>query len=164
MSRTGYLDENDGRIYVAAIYWSFTTMSTVGYGDITAETNLERILATVWMLFGVCFFSFTIGSLSSIMARMDSKEVVLNEKLAIIEEFSKEAKLDKDLKTRLRYALQYSTEKTGFSWADKQNIFNELPKALRYEVALAMHEGAAKTLPYFVGKDPVFISAIVPFL
>lgn len=164
VSRSGYMDDNDGRIYIAAIYWSFTTMSTVGYGDITAETNIERCLAIGWMLFGVCFFSFTIGSLSSIMARIDSKEVILTNKLAIIEEFSREAKLEKDLKMRLRYALQYSTEKTGFSWADKQNIFNELPRALRYEVALAMHGGAAKTLPFFKGKDPVFISAIIPFL
>ena len=80
-------------------------MSTVGYGDITTETNIERCLAIGWMLFGVCFFSFTIGSLSSIMARIDSKEVILTNKLAIIEEFSREAKLEKDLKMRLRYAL-----------------------------------------------------------
>jgi len=105
VSRSGYMDDNDGRIYIAAIYWSFTTMSTVGYGDITAETNIERCLAIGWMLFGVCFFSFTIGSLSSIMARIDSKEVILTNKLAIIEEFSREAKLEKDLKMRLRYAL-----------------------------------------------------------
>ena len=105
IARSGYLDENDGRLYIAAIYWSFTTMSTVGYGDITAETNIERLLAIVWMLFGVCFFSFTIGSLSRIMGQMDTKELLLANKLRIVEEFSREAKLNKDLKRRIRLAL-----------------------------------------------------------
>jgi hypothetical protein len=27
-----------------------------------------------------------------------------------------------------------------------------------------MHGGAAKEIPFFKGKDPVFISAIIPFL
>jgi hypothetical protein len=116
------------------------------------------------MLFGVCFFSFVIGSLSSMMASVDTKANDLANKLSIIDEFTKQAKLDKDLSLRLRHALQYSSEKTGFSWSDKQSIFTELPRSLRYEVALAMHQGAAKELPFFVGKDPMFISQVVPFL
>ena len=128
-------------------------MSTVGYGDITSETLLEKVLSIGIMIFGVCFFSFTIGSLASIFNRMDSKEAVLNNKMLLIDEFSKEARLSKDLKFRLRHALQYSTDKTGFSWNDKQNIFNELPKNLRYEVAMAMHHGAAKKIPFFRGRD-----------
>jgi hypothetical protein len=39
--------------------------------------------------------------------------------MAIIDEFAKEAKLSNDLKIKLRHAVQYSTEKTGFTWADK---------------------------------------------
>ena len=78
--------------------------------------------------------------------------------------FTKEANLSKDLRLRLRHALKYSTEKTGFSWADKHNIFTELPRQLKYEVALAMHQGAIKQIQFFQDKDPVFISSIVPFL
>ena len=33
--------------YVASIYWAFTTMTTIGYGDIKAVTVNERIFATV---------------------------------------------------------------------------------------------------------------------
>ena len=135
----GYIDEEHWSLYMASLYWTYTTISTVGYGDITAETMLERILSISLMLFGVCFFSFTIGSLASIFNRMDSKEGMLNEKMAIIDEFAKEAKLSNDLKVQLRHAVQYSTEKTGFTWSDKLNIFNELPKELRYEAAIAMH-------------------------
>lgn len=43
-------------------------------------------------------------------------------------------------------------------------FFHELPRDLRYEVALTVHGGAAKKLPFFHGKDHVFISTVVPFL
>lgn len=151
-------------IYITSLYWSITTICTVGYGDITAKTNLEKILAMSWMIVGLCFISFTISSVSSLLARLETKEHVLLHKLAAIDEFAKEAKLSKKLLYRLRYALKYSTEKKGISWNDKISILNELPKNLRYEVALAMHQGAAKRLKFFHKKDAVLIASIVPFL
>lgn len=47
---------------------------------------------------------------------------------------------------------------------DKQHIFDELPRPLRYEVSLAMHQGACQHLGFFKGRDKVFIFTIVPFL
>lgn len=98
------------RVYLVSIYWAFTTLSTVGYGDISPYTSLEIIIAMLWMIFGLCFFSFTIGSLSSMLSSIDTKETVLTNKLAIIDEFAKESNLSRDLKLKLRHALKYSTE------------------------------------------------------
>lgn len=162
--RHGYLDAGEGELYLASIYWALTTLATVGYGDITPGTNIERTLAMAWMVFGMLFFSFTIGSLTSMLSGIDTKETVLSGKLAVIDEFARQSHLDKTILRRLRNAVRYSTEKQGFSWADKIGIFNELPRNLRYEISLAMHKGAAKTLPFFANKDPYFICSIAPFL
>jgi voltage-gated potassium channel len=35
-----------------AIYWGITTMTTVGFGDITPHTNLGRFIASCMMLMG----------------------------------------------------------------------------------------------------------------
>jgi len=35
-----------------AIYWGITTMTTVGFGDITPKTELGRFIASVMMLLG----------------------------------------------------------------------------------------------------------------
>ena len=40
--------------YVAAYYYGFTIMSTVGFGDISAHRTSERMLTIVMMLVG-CF-------------------------------------------------------------------------------------------------------------
>jgi CRP-like cAMP-binding protein len=49
----------------------------VGYGDISVLTNTELILSVIWMIFGVGFYSFTIGNLSSVLASMDNKSAIL---------------------------------------------------------------------------------------
>lgn len=74
-----------------------TTLSTVGYGDVSASTNTERVICILWMSFGMIFISFTIGSLSAMMSGMDSKENSLMNRLNIIDEFAKEANLDSKL-------------------------------------------------------------------
>jgi len=164
VSLRGLRDSSTVDLYIASLFWTITTLSTVGYGDIVPGTSVERVLAIAWMLFGVCFFSFTIGSLSTMLNSIDTKEMVLTNKLAAIDEFASEAKLEKSLRYRLRHALRYSIEQTGFSSSDKRSIFNELPRQLKYEVALAMHRGAAKSLSFFSDRDQVFVASIVPFL
>ena len=37
----------------------------------------------------------------------------------MIEEFARECQLKNELKNKLRHALTYSTEKTGFNWNDQ---------------------------------------------
>lgn len=63
-------NEDSYSLYIASIYYSFTALTTVGYGDITAGTNVEMIVTMIWMVFGVGFYSFTIGILSSVLAHM----------------------------------------------------------------------------------------------
>lgn len=80
-------DESYWRQYLASVYWSVSTVLTVGYGDIHAETNTERFISVAWMMIGVAFYSFTIGILTSILGKIDSRSSQLKSKLEVIEEF-----------------------------------------------------------------------------
>lgn len=62
--RLNYLDQSPETQYLASLYWALQTLTTVGFGDINATTIPEKILAILWMIFGVGFYSFTIGNLS----------------------------------------------------------------------------------------------------
>ena len=44
-----------------AIWWSFVTTTTVGYGDISPSTNIGRLIAAILMIIGIGL----IGSLTS---------------------------------------------------------------------------------------------------
>ena len=58
-------------MYVVTIYFTVTTIATVGYGDISAMTTSERIYVVILMLSGVSAFTFLSGALSSIIQSYD---------------------------------------------------------------------------------------------
>jgi hypothetical protein len=76
-----------------AFYWSFQTLTTVGYGDISPFTTAEMIYSMLWMFFGVVFFSYTIGILASIMASIDKKQGDYNKTINQFNEFAMKVKL-----------------------------------------------------------------------
>lgn len=48
-----------------ALWWSFVTITTVGYGDISPVTPLGRILAGFLMLIGIGFLSMLTGTIAT---------------------------------------------------------------------------------------------------
>ena len=73
-------------LYVSSFYFTVTTITTVGFGDLTPETMLEKIFCCILMLLGVIGFSFATGSLSSILSNLDSASAKLKEKLDTLEQ------------------------------------------------------------------------------
>lgn len=88
LDRGEILDSNEpipiSTLYGASLFFVLTTVTTVGYGDITPCNQLERNFTYCIMSIGVVAFSFASGSLSSIMSNYDSSEAKLNEKLILI--------------------------------------------------------------------------------
>ena len=59
--------ESANDIYAVAFYWIISTITTVGYGDISGTNNLERVFCSLIMFIGVISFSIANGSLASII-------------------------------------------------------------------------------------------------
>lgn len=47
---------------IMVMYFSITTLSTVGYGDFTPQSNVDKILIVCLQLAGIVFFSYVLGS------------------------------------------------------------------------------------------------------
>lgn len=69
------------QLYILAIYFTVTTMTTVGYGDISATNTYERLFCIVLMFVGVSCFTFISGALSSILSNYDQSQAAYQEKL-----------------------------------------------------------------------------------
>lgn len=160
--RCGYADSSTDQQYLASVYWAVVTVVTVGFGDISAKTELEMTLAILWMIVGVGFYSFTIGSLSSFLTSIDTRESVLAAKMAAVQEFASETGISQSIKTKIRSAVRYHTWKTGSIWSDKHSLFNELPKRLQYEVATSMYNGVIPDFPFFSTRNHPFLIYFVP--
>ncbi|WP_411168604.1 potassium channel family protein [Clostridium sp. MB05] len=57
-----------------AIWWSFVTFTTVGYGDVLLTTNLGRIVAILLMIFGIGFIGVTTSTIAAYIINNDGKK------------------------------------------------------------------------------------------
>jgi hypothetical protein len=64
--------EIDSGLYMVSLYWTITTITTVGYGDISGKNNMERAYCSIVMMVGVVAYSFATGSVTSILANYDN--------------------------------------------------------------------------------------------
>jgi hyperpolarization activated cyclic nucleotide-gated potassium channel 1 len=69
----GVVDSDNLTIYLASVYWAFSTMLTVGYGDIRAYSTGEQVISLFWMMIGGMFYTFAIGNLSSMLSNLDTR-------------------------------------------------------------------------------------------
>jgi hyperpolarization activated cyclic nucleotide-gated potassium channel 2 len=67
--------------YVISLYWAFTTMTTVGYGDVTPYTMREKVYAIFSMLIACGVFAYVVGSIETIARRSNTMAAVFKEKI-----------------------------------------------------------------------------------
>lgn len=94
---------------MVAIYYTITTITTVGYGDISAMNTGERVLSAFLMLVGVIAFSFATGSLSSIMSTYDSSEALYREKLNILNDIDSKYEISQNLKEEIKKLIKFES-------------------------------------------------------
>ena len=157
----GFDEDNNGQIYITSLYYTVTTMTTVGYGDINGGNTVERSISIMIMLIGVIAFSFATGSLSSILSNYDQANAKLQERISILNRIFKEYYLPLDLYERLRQAVKYDYNKDR---NDINNFVSDLPHKLKLEVSLFIHEHTYKKIDCFKGRSSAFIAWICPLL
>ena len=156
-----YIDASNFELYIASFYWVTSTVVTVGYGDIYAVNTNERIMSIVLMFVGVIFYSFTIGSLSSLLSEFDAKNSIFDQKLNTLIQVKKRYGVDENLYLRIKKALKYGHLKTD---QDKENFLSELPSNLRTELSFFMHKGIVSSIEFFKNRSERFIAFIGPLL
>lgn len=60
-----------GDQYLTSFYFTVTTITTVGYGDISGSTSLEQVFCIVLMVIGVVGFGLLSGALTNILQNYD---------------------------------------------------------------------------------------------
>ena len=58
--------------YISSLYWSVTTMATVGYGDLVPVNKHEKVIAMFGMLLGATMISYLMGAMANVISTMNT--------------------------------------------------------------------------------------------
>lgn len=131
--------------YAAGIYWAMTTMTTVGYGDIAPENDVERLYAIVIMLLGATIFGYVVGSVSALTSDPNSITVKTNRYINMVSQYLIEQGIEKDTRLQVRAAVRFVLKQhTPYNEVE---ILNMLPREIRNAVVTHGNRELVRTIP-----------------
>jgi hypothetical protein len=153
-------NESNSVKYITALYWAFTTMTTVGYGDITPITNNEKIYAMFSMIVACGVFAYTVGSIGSLVSKQNAMENAYREQVVAVNRYMRKKELPYDLQFRVRRYLEYVWENKKRNNLDEKQILKLLSEPLRDEIYAHIHGIVLKLCPIFDKYEPHFIGQV----
>jgi len=128
---------------IAMTYYAFTSLSTVGFGDMYPKNDYERLLVAFILLFGVLIFSYVMGNFIEILDTFKSinAEVEDGDKLSRffgnLKQFNKGRSIDHDMKIRIEDFMDYrwsNNKNNAITSAEDNAIMDQLPLEIQRKV------------------------------
>lgn len=144
--------------YVSGLYWCITTLSTVGYGDITPENDVQRLYAMATMMLGVGVYGFIIGNVATILANLDPGRVSRLHRMEQLSTFMAYRNIPPALRDRIGGYYRHLWQRRLDH--DETEIISQLPPGLRTDVTLFLKRDLLQAVPMFREAGDGFLREI----
>ena len=160
ISLFGYNNYPYLNLYLVAIYYTITTLTTVGYGDLYCTTKSEKIFGMFMEVVGIFAYSWALTSVSNYVKVLNEKTEEYEKNLQILEEIKLTyPKLSDDLYDRISRYLKYKQDKEQL---DKNIIIECLPVNLSNLLVYEMYKPIIDNFIFFKSFDNVdFIVKVI---
>lgn len=136
-------DNSDTENLIIVVYFAFTTLSTVGFGDFNPKSEVERIATTMILLVGVATFSYIMGQFIEILLQLENVTADnedsenLSKWLGLLAHFNKNHPLPKEMTMRFEtYFEYYWANDKNYAIKDDadQRFMSELPNHIQNNI------------------------------
>jgi len=144
------------RPYLGALYWTITTLTTVGYGDVTPTTSGQTVYAMSVMLLGVGLYGFVIGNMATLLTRMDMAKAQYLGTLERLTGFLRYRRIPSEVQRHIYDYYKYLWEnRMGY---DEASVLATLPPTLRQELSLVLKADLIEKVPFLHGASRELVS------
>ncbi|KAE8698655.1 Potassium channel AKT2 [Hibiscus syriacus] len=113
--------------YVSALYWSITTMTTVGYGDFHAVNMAEMIFTICYMLFNLGLTAYIIGNMTNLVVEGTRRTMEFRDSIESASNFVSRNRLPSRLKEHI---LAYMCLRFHAESLNQQHLIEQFPKSI----------------------------------
>lgn len=150
--------------YIRALYWSVTTVATIGYGDYYPdhESNIQIVFTIIVQIFGVGMYGYIIGNVSGLIANLDVARAEFIKKIESVRIYLNNKNIPKDMQEKILSYYYYI-------WDKKKNIsddnpLSDLPVSLSLEIMLYLNRDMLMKVDLFKNAEDLFVREAIQML
>ena len=145
--------------YIRAFYWTITTLTTIGYGDITPDTSTQTLYVILIELLGAGMYGLVIGNIANLIANIDVAKTQYKEKLDKINTFLKYRNIPMAMQKKINNYYNYLWEsRRGY---DESSVLADLPGPLKESVSLYLNKEIIEKVPIFEAASMDLIKDVI---
>uniref|UniRef100_A0ACD5VKS5 Uncharacterized protein n=1 Tax=Avena sativa TaxID=4498 RepID=A0ACD5VKS5_AVESA len=144
--------------YVTCLYWSITTMTTTGYGDLHAQNAREMLFGISYMLFNLWLTAYLIGNMTNLVVHSTGRTRDFRDMIQAASDFSARNQLPRQIEEQMLNHICLRFKAEGLKQQDTLDI---LPKAMRSSISLYLFYPVVHGAYLFRGVSSSFIQQLV---
>ncbi|KAM9339876.1 voltage-gated delayed rectifier potassium channel KCNH8 [Symphorus nematophorus] len=125
-------------VYVASLYFTLSSLTSVGFGNVSANTDTEKIFSICVMLIGALMHALVFGNVTAIIQRMYSRWSQYHTRTKDLKDFIRVHHLPQSLKQRM---LEYfQTTWSVNNGIDSNELLKDFPDELRSDITMHLNK------------------------
>ncbi|XP_055081470.1 potassium voltage-gated channel subfamily H member 8 [Periophthalmus magnuspinnatus] len=125
-------------VYIASLYFTLSSLTSVGFGNVSANTDAEKIFSVCVMLIGALMHALVFGNVTAIIQRMYSRWSQYHTRTKDLKDFIRVHHLPQTLKQRM---LEYfQTTWSVNNGIDCNELLKDFPDELRSDITMHLNK------------------------
>ncbi|XP_077398022.1 potassium voltage-gated channel subfamily H member 6a isoform X1 [Festucalex cinctus] len=144
--------------YVTALYFTFSSLTSVGFGNVSPNTNPEKIFSICVMLIGSLMYASIFGNVSAIIQRLYSGTARYHTQMLRVKEFIRFHQIPGGLRQRLEEYFQHAWSYTN--GIDMNAVLKGFPECLQADICLHLNRTLMQQCKAFRGANKGCLRAL----
>uniref|UniRef100_A0A8C4N393 Potassium voltage-gated channel, subfamily H (eag-related), member 1a n=1 Tax=Eptatretus burgeri TaxID=7764 RepID=A0A8C4N393_EPTBU len=134
-------------VYISSLYFTMTSLTSIGFGNISPNTDIEKTFAVAMMMIGSLLYATIFGNVTTIFQQMYANTNRYHEMLNSVRDFLKLYQVPKGLSERVMdYIVSTWSMSKGI---DTEKVLQICPKDMRADICVHLNRKVFNEHPAF---------------
>nr|XP_054605704.1 potassium voltage-gated channel subfamily H member 6 [Nothobranchius furzeri] len=144
--------------YGTALYFTLSSLTSVGFGNVSPNTNSEKIFSICVMVIGSLMYASIFGNVSAIIQRLYSGTTRYHTQMLRVKEFIRFHQIPGSLRQRLEEYFQHAWSYTN--GIDMNAVLRGFPESMQADICLHLNRSLLQNCKAFRGGNQACLRSL----